>query len=222
MNQKRGVIFAPSTNTGGKGDAAEFKAQAIMLRDHIQSHGGVADLVIFNNAPSMGIRAQAVAKELTARHDLTFVAFLCHGWPDGIQAGFTRHNAAVLARLIHDACNPNVAEIVVLLDCCATGEDGIKATNDYKMPVGGDGGFADTLADELVKLSRRPTVPCHVGPGHTSKRPFVRIMHGGVGGSFAISPGDALWPKWTEALKGDLRWRYPWMSEAEIRAELTA
>jgi len=42
----------------------------------------------------------------------------------------------------------------------------------------------------------------------------------GTGGDWLVAPGSPKWRAWIRALKGDMRWRFPWLTPAEIDAAL--
>lgn len=134
--------------------------------------------------------------------ELEFVCFICHGWKQGIQLGFSLDNQEKLA----DALQASGKGPCVALYCCSTGSGGPE----------GDGGFADRLRD-LTGFQ----VDAHDGAGHCTRRPYVRRFAAGgpsAGGDWIISPQSNNWAKWYSALKGDtdLRFRYPMMKREEI------
>ena len=96
-----------------------------------------------------------------------------------------------------------------------------------------DGGFADVLRDEMVRAGLSSGwVDGHKTAGHTSFNPFlVRFLcedvddpeHGAEGGSWLVQPRSQLWRKWIAALKSKkngLRYRFPFLTEMEIKMEL--
>lgn len=146
-------------------------------------------------------RREKIKNCLNNLKEITLVAFMCHGWKQGIQLGFDLTNIEFLASVLKGLGSPKI-----MLYCCGTAEGG----------VDGDGGFADRLRD----LSGF-TVNAHDGVGHTTRRPYVKRFEGGearIGGDWIIAPNSDLWPKWYKALKGDgdFRFRYPMMSKEEI------
>ena len=90
---------------------------------------------------------------------------------------------------------------------------------------GGDGGFADALRDALSERGVTGHVDAHVTTGHTTRNPHVRRFYcdgaaAGTGGDWLVAPGSPKWRRWVTALKGDMRFRFPWLTPAEIDAAL--
>lgn len=220
---ERLLVFMPRYNSAGRRDATgAFHPEAARI---VGLYPGSTALT-FDNTLSMGQRRDAVLDGIRAvdRYGVTGVAFLCHGWVDGIQAGFTRKTAGELARVI--GLSPDISRQLVVLYCCSTGAD---PQDSPRESAGcGDGSFADILRDELC---RQGSVGCrvvaHGTAGHTTQNPYalffdgMGIPDGGVGGYAPVRPSTSAWPKWRAALRtGDLRFRFPFMSAAEIHAEL--
>lgn len=152
-------------------------------------------------------RRQKVLTTLADVKEIRFLAFLCHGWKQGIQLGFDLTNISQLASAIRN-CAQNT--LSVALYCCSTGGGG----------PDGDGGFADALRD-----ASGLAVNAHDGAGHTTRRPYVRRFDAGLpgkGGEWLIPQNSPYWSKWYKALKGDteLRFRYPLMTREEITSYL--
>lgn len=205
-----GLVFAPETNEPGKLDAEEFRREA---RKFAARHSIPADrVVIFPNDRPRKARRQVVADALLRFQQLECVAFFCHGWREGIQAGFGLEHVDELARYIYEA---SATAVKVPLYCCSTAQGGL----------GGDGGFADTLRDELVGKRPGAVVDAHDRRGHTTTNPYVRRFVVGKerekGGQWVIDPTDTRWPAWRKALRDTpLRFDFPMQTTAEIRAAL--
>ena len=204
----RAIAVCPLYNAPGRKDVtAVFRPEA---ERYLDVHGG--ELVVFDNRAPMGARADYVMARLFELGPCDALAFFCHGWPDGIQAGFRRASAARLA---------TVAPLVVTLYACSTA---------YGLPLGapgGDGGFADRLRDELCKARKTACrVDGHDTKGHATWNPRVRRFEGagsptgGQGGSWIVAPGTALWKRWAAALRTSRRFTFPFRATAEIHAEL--
>ncbi len=184
----------------------------------------------FDNHRGLPERERQVLADLATVEpgSLDAVVFCCHGWKTGIQAGFDLRTVAKLAAAIRRASRTTV---VVALYCCDTGRDPDpdRADDQIEGP-GGDGGFADRLRDELCRVG---AVDCrvfgHTVVGHAVRAPWVRGFlglgnpTGGNGGMWIVAPHTDPWPAWQRALNStDLRFRFPWMSGAEVLAEITA
>jgi hypothetical protein len=151
-----------------------------------------------------------------AKPPLDCLAWFGHGLPRSLPQPWiglkdVDHFASVFA-------SSKVPRQTVVLYACSTGAGG----------VGGDGGFADALRDALCRAgSVNCRVVAHVTAGHATRNPNVRFFDGmgsatgGAGGYYPVAPGSALWKKWVRALREtDMRFRFPFLSVAEIHAEL--
>jgi len=227
LKNERVLCFVPTHNVEGKKDVTgAFLPEANAF---IAASGGSGKIVAFDNSKSLAARRKEVLNYLTScgpTSGYTSVAFFCHGWLNGIQAGFQRRHvgelAAAIAKLIHED------DVIVPLYCCSTGKD---EQDDPLTAAGtGDDSFADKLRDAMCAEG---IVQCrvmgHTTVAHTTKNPMVLFMdgmgvpEGGVGGYPPVSPKSANWKKWKKALQTtDLRFRMPYMTAAEIHAELTS
>jgi hypothetical protein len=219
------LVFVPDQDSPGKKDVTHaFLPEARAFAKH---HGAIPEEVIKrfpSGAPldtrravtSMGIKA-------TGQPPIDVLAFFCHGWRAGIQAGYLKQHALVLARLLSAHASPTA---YVPIYGCDTAGDADPATADRDPGPGGDGGFADALRDACEAVGRRVTVTGHTNPGHCSYNPYARYFApgcGGKGGHWYVEPKSALWGKWIAALKGPrntLRYRFYWMTPAMIADEL--
>jgi len=207
------LAFAPRNNAEGKRDATgAFQPEARAWAAHV----GGAEVAIFENERPKRLRKAEVLERIRGAKNLSQLAFFCHGWTNGIQAGIGVPDLPELAAALEET-SPNV-DVRVTLYCCSTGGGG----------NGGDGGFADELRDALCRRGMvRCVVDAHTTPGHTTTNPHVRRFvgtgteHGGAGGSWIVSPGSALWPRWRSMLRsGDLRFSFPLLGVEEIHTLL--
>jgi hypothetical protein len=217
------VCFVPDANTVGRKDASgAFLPDARAFARH---HGCEPDDVVvrFPAASPPDRRRWVCTQMLRALKDLEVVAFFCHGWPDGLQAGFQRPHILTLARLLAAS---TVANAHVLLYACNAGRDrDADALDDLQTGPGGDGGFADELRDACDSMKARITVTAHASAGHTTQNPYVRYFAPGdsQGGVWYVEPKSELWPLWVRALRdpqSTLRWRFWGMTREAIAAEL--
>lgn len=225
LNLQRVLCFVPLHNAEGKKDVTgaflpEAKAFCALAEDGV--------IYQFDNRKGLAARRSEVLKKLSeAQEGLTSVAFFCHGWMDGIQAGFLRKHTPELAAAIKALVLPHLEdEVIVPLYCCSTGKD---PQDDPLTASGtGDDSFADKLRDALCSEG---LVYCrvmgHTTAAHTTKNPMVLFMDGfgvpdgGVGGYPPVSPKSANWPKWKKALQSTrLRFEMPYMTPAEIHEYL--
>jgi len=162
----------------------------------------------------------------------TSLSFFCHGWMNGVQAGFLKNHVVLLAESIdelleHDDQDEDstTTQPVIPLYCCSTGDD---PQDDPLTAVGtGDDSFADKLRDALCAHRPYCRVVGHTTVAHTTKNPMVIFMDGmgvptgGVGGYPPVSPKSTNWKRWVKALRTtDLRLRMPYMAPADIHAEI--
>lgn len=205
-----GFVFAPETNEPGKRDADEFRREA---RKFAAQRGIAPERIrIFPNDAPRKVRRQFVTDALIGFSGLDCVAFFCHGWRDGIQAGFSTAHMEELARVLYESCKPGAR---IPLYCCSTAQGA----------AGGDGGFADALRDELVGKLPGAVIDAHDRAGHTTQNPYVRRFVVGEfrekGGAWVVDPVDSRFPVWRRMLREtDLRFDFPFMSQAQIRAEI--
>jgi hypothetical protein len=235
LAQRRALIFLPKHNSHGKRDVTgAFRPEAKRIAKLF--HG--SRVIEFDNRCGFVTRRHEVlgALRTTPSQSGPFdtVIFLCHGWTDGIQAGFKRRDAAKLATAIRYAVRR--ADVRVPLYCCSTGDDEFDdpfqaVASPYHDGCGpGEGSFADKLRDRLCELG---AVTCsimgHTCEGHTTRnRHALRFegmgsSYGGIGGFRLVAPGSKLWRPWCDALKvGDFRFRFPYMTVANVHEELSA
>jgi hypothetical protein len=229
-----GLIFVPEHNTPGinpktghaYADANEFQSQARMFADYHKAHGGHSFTVVkFDNAKPFADRFADIKVALNLLgHQLDCLVLMSHGWPDGVQIGVTRKNVDKLVAAVLPCLREK--KLILVLDCCSTGEDGIPGTNDNAPGPGGEGGFCDKTCDSFRASGVDVTGFGHVNAAHTTKNPKVKVFTGiGVGGKWLIEPNDPRFPVWDRALhkkNGTLQFEFPFMSQAELDAALAA
>lgn len=215
------VVFAPALNTVGMSDATgAFVPEA---RAFIAAHGSSAKVHLFDNAMPMRMRRAEVAERIAREppRSVRVLAFFCHGWRDGIQAGYRLADVRALAE--HFAPVAARAPTIVLYACDAGRDGDAELADDQEPGSGGEGGFADALRAAMVRAGVQATILAHTRPGHTTRNPFVRrfLADEMGGGHWVVTPGSRLWPRWVQALRETtLRYRFPLMADSEIEAEL--
>lgn len=216
----RALILHPLHNTGTKRDATgafipEAKAYAKHLTDAYMDVVGV-DVVGFDNRatkPARRRETEAAIRAATTGH----VALFCHGLARGIQTGHDLTTVATLADALAGSAGPSGRLVVTLYAC--------DAADTRTGGPGGDGGFADALRDALSERGITGHVDAHATTGHTTRNPYVRRFYmdgaaAGTGGDWLVAPGSPKWRAWVRALRGDMRWRFPWLTPAEIDGAL--
>ena len=232
MNTERQLVFYTCTDQKGKHDATgAFIPEALAYGDFYRIPE--ENLVPIDCKGSTDKRREEVLAEIRCRKNLSAVVFFCHGTTKGIQFGFDLWNADILAKALHTALSPGGR---VVFYCCSVARGmnvprpkSVRETmNSFRVV----GGFCDTLFGELSDLSlgncsRIPKIYGHYTPGHTTWNPYVvefdywTMMWWGRQGKYVIDPvSDDDWPAWRKALKGDMRFKFPWMDEGKIRREL--
>jgi hypothetical protein len=219
-------------NTKGRKDATgAFQPEAerfVMIH-----HGmvGTGDVRLFDNKKPDQYCRDFVLREIDRVNSLyppdedvrpMCIAFFCHGFKRGIQCGFKLQHVNELAAAMFKACNERT-DIIVPLYACDTGRDLDADRRDDLEAFGGDGGFADSLRDALCRAG---AVDCevlaHTTAGHASRNPNLRrysgngSVCGGVGGHYIVPMKSPLWKKWRVALRTDFRFKFPFMTDAEI------
>lgn len=227
------LVFYSSTNAKGKHDATGAfipEAKAFKKLHNIPDENFIGVKCV--GVPT--VRRRRIV--LDTIHDrgseqlLDAVAFFGHGWPRGIQFGFNRDHVDELAALLERKASNDVR--IVLYACLAAEND----KRDSKVEGVGpatNGGFADELRDAMVLAGiSEGLVDAHKTAGHTTWNPYVvRFLcknvdapdYGGVGGAWLVAPRSEHWRDWIRALRnksGGLRYRFPFMSQFEILAEL--
>jgi hypothetical protein len=194
-------------------------------------------LETFDNRLPFAQRSKQFLKRLAtlAAANVTFdtVAIFCHGWGDGIQAGFTRRNVKTLVAALIDAGLDTTQkdDATIILYCCSTGDD--PDHDDTKSAPGvdvGEGSFADAFRDELCKAGHTECrVVAHTTAGHTTKNPYAIVFEGlgspigGVGGTMPVTLGQKqLWSTWVKLLKTSFRFEYPFMTVGMIHERILA
>lgn len=230
---KKALVFAPKFNHQNVDATGAFQPEAVKFCS--------ANLLgtrpyFFNNSEMNSFESRRIdcERHFVAQSDVEVVAFFCHGWKNGIQAGWVRGTIHKLARSLQEVCVP---EPTIILYACDTARDADQRQDDDLQPgPGGDGGFADMLRDDCVALGFRPTIYAHAREGHTTWNPWTRVFRPdeAAGGSWVIDPHSELWPKWVKHLNpnakvggrfvtdkfNDFRFRFPFMTAEAIKAEL--
>lgn len=200
------VIFAPDSGDQFK----EFQREAAKAA----AHWG-AEIHLFPAGKSAHVRRQFVLDVLAAPRvaKLGRVAFLCHGYRTGIQAGFDLATAKDLAQALRN----DAPSCIVSLYCCSTGKG--PQTN-------GEGSFADILRDALAHYGQRGTwMLTHTTAGHLSRNPDVRMYRiepnigGGVDVCVRTKESRDLYRRFRGLLHTPTgRWDISAMSPEEIEA----
>lgn len=170
FKDKPAIVFAPAFDTPGRKDSSgAFKPEAQRL---IKQLGCNATLRLFDNNRAPADRKREVGTALDRLPDgqAALVAFVCHGWKDGIQAGW---NSGVVADLADRLRFVSTVDATIALYCCDTGRGDNK---DPQPGPGGLGGFASQLFTALCARGFTGQLWAHGTEGHTTQNPFVRVF----------------------------------------------
>ena len=207
-------------------------------------HIDTPEVVSFNNRLPFAKRLQPLLKEILSFDDeparmLNTLAFFCHGWSNGIQAGVTIKTLPKFLDALEKSFQIDTG-LQVNLYCCSTGDDpednskqaaGTPNQNKEAFNVG-DNSFADAFRDQLCARNYRECkVVAHTTVGHATQNPYAVFFEGagspvgGTGGQMPVTPKNGkLWKTWKRLLRGKTTFRfdYPFMSIADIHGHLIA
>lgn len=206
------IVVTPDRNVHSKDFTGAFEPESQAFMRIVP---GKHALIKFDASKSMSTRRGQVFDALIQFKGLPYagVAFFCHGWHNGIQAGVRLAQIPELVRLVCEATTTGEAAtdmLYVPLYCCSTAAKG--DVPEAASETGGDGGFADTMRD-IFCLQGKPWVRVygHTTRGHTTMNSQVRVFEGkgstigGNGGEVLVRqppPKNPLWPVWTAACAG--------------------
>lgn len=221
------LCIAPSKDTVGRKDASG--AFIPMARRFLGIHREVpGKLSTFDPTLPMRKRRSEVRSLVgTLERNLSTVAFFCHGWKDGIQAGWTDEQLVDLVSMLLTRTTDGSLKRVILY-ACDSGRDGDLDREDDLVPgPGGDGGFADLLRDQFATFGASVDVFAHTTAGHTTSNPYVRVFYGAkspqAGGPMLVAPKSPLWGDWRRALRDTDLWaHFPFLSQEELLMDLEA
>ena len=212
------VIYS-AVDTPGKRDSSavfEPEARAFQALHHVPD----SNMLGFKDWDSARKR-DAVIRHLDACGPLDGVAFFCHGWPHGIQAGFTLRESLELAAAMASQAR-GAPCFRVALYCCLTAENDVRDSDIRQIGPATKGGFAETLAYRIGAWNIKGHVDAHKTSGHATYNPYVVrfvIDAGERRGAWLVEPKSELWRPWVRALRASktLRFEYPFLTEAELK-----
>ena len=232
--KKNILVLFSNTNRRGKHDATGAfipEARAFMKQHNSEEvHFVGVDLEHMPKSARRSSVYQAI-HDATLDRKLDAVVFYGHGWPDGIQFGFSRETAPELAAMLSDKAH---LTLKVALFACLAAENDVRDKDHENVGPGTDGGFADVLRDELVKCGiRKGWVDAHKTAGHTTWNPYVvrflcedttDPLYDGEGGAWLVAPRTTHWRLWCRELrarKATLRHEFPFMTELSLKLKLS-
>ncbi len=202
---KRLAITGDRNRPGLVDYTGAFRPQALRF---VRGGSEGSRVVALDATRSPAAHRTAIAKAIVETRPEQLGIF-SHGFTRRLQFGYDLSTASHLAAALDVVGCVRVG----LYACNAAGGPG----------VGGDGGFADKLRDEMGESATR--IVAHQTRGHTTSNPHVRLFDGasGVGGVEVVQRGSPLWRRWCQRLRDvddSLRWDLLTMSIEEIRAAL--
>lgn len=224
---KRALIILPVHNAVDKSDVTgAFRPGAVQLAETLRDEGYTVVMKGFDNRQLPPKRREEVEGILWANEPSDFLAFCCHGYTTGIQTGHSLKDG--MDAFVEVVSLKTTDEPVIALYACSTADTRVKVGK--KKAPDGDGGFADTLRDQLgVQGFKGGHVDGHDTEGHAFKNPRVRRFYitadaVGEGGDWIVAPGSPLVRAWKRELDftaaGALRYRFPRMTIGAIHTEL--
>lgn len=225
------LALHPDHDSPGKKDATgAFRPEARAFDRLHTARGAPVTTVPIDNRRGKGAMRQETLDAIRCHGSpapLGCFAFFCHGLRRSLQFGLAEPDIAEFAASIVRHGTPDVR--VVLYSCDVARDADREQEDDLQPGPGGEGGFADLLADAIRAAAPGWSgwVDGHTIAGHTTKNRYVRRFRGAAdGGAWIVEPGSKLWRRWGDAIRGrvpsDLRLRFPLMTDDEIRAELGA
>jgi hypothetical protein len=204
-----GLILAAGKDRDGESDstlAFQIGANQFHAINHVSSAP-----VLFDNTGEQQGQYETVKKRVikaiadggsSAPWDA--VAIFCHGGANALwSAGLIGDKGA---QALADAIRPRAAaNVTIILYACSAGQAG---------------GFASMLADKLSGLNAK--VYGHTTAKHTYANPDT-VLH--PGGEPVIAKNSPLWTNWSKDIvdqSNDLWARFPFMSDKQLEAELSA
>lgn len=200
-----GTVFRPESE--GFEKVARARGLSVTVREIDLGRPVEARAAQFLTAVDLAVKSEDA---------LTHIAWFGHGLPRSLpQVSVSPDEFAA-----HLASPKRPSPTVALYSCLNADGEG----------PGGDGGYCDQLRDALCRSgSSWCRVVGHAWEGHAGWNPSLREFlglgseSGGVGGTWVVAPKTRLWPRWVRAMREtDLRWRVPFMTTAEVHAELEA
>lgn len=199
--ERSGIVFA-ARNPGARTPGDVRNVFAPGSQEFARIHQLPPPIEMDNGHPERA-RRQLIDGVRNARGPLAAIAYFGHGLLGGlVGTGLGMAEAPEFADAISGRVDHRRGTRVIFYACSA----------------GGPGGFAERLAGLL--RGRDVTVYGHQGAGPAMARPYVRRY---PGGDWVVAPGDPLFGVWTAALRDTDLWaRFPFMSDAQLRAHLSA
>lgn len=167
-------IYHPDRGPG----SPEFLREAVKLEQWLDDRGVGHCRAAFDGRGGPAT-SQIICDTIEAQATrLDAVVFLCHGGKTWLQPGFGRRGFNIAPQRLGHALSYAQTRRLVLFACSTAGGAG---------PMG-DLGFADKIRDTVD--SPEFSAWGHVGPGHTTRRPYLRVFSGqeAEGGRWAVVP----------------------------------
>lgn len=214
VNPKTGVAWTDYTGA--------FRPEAEDAATVWRAQGHEIVVARFDRSLDMATRFGQLLAILAVNPGLDAIAYFGHGWKTGLQCGLELHVIPAFAETVR-RFSPKL--VWMAWYACSAGGTKVLTKKGAEAP-GGDGGIADMTRDALCRAGVLCGIWAHTVEGHCTHNPRVRLFPpspaGGVGGEWAIAPDDRYFVAWTRALAGGMRFAFPFMTLAEIRADVTS
>lgn len=215
------LVLTPDRNERRNDFEGAFKPESDRYARWYMDRGDEVRTVRVDVSRSPRRRSDSVRDAVGACDVVDRLALFCHGWQSGVQLGLgivDEDDRAELSVLCGELCARSTPSLAVALYCCSAG-DGPAPGRD------GTGSFASHLLRVLRYHGRHDaTVFAHTDSGHTTRNADVLIFSASApDGECPAERGTAAYRRLDERLHDkadDLRWRAPYMTVEELRAEL--
>jgi len=209
------LLFHPTRITAGHvNDAGYFRNNALAAAKlWTREYGLECHVIPFDNGLVESKRRSAVADACAPfAGRVAVLAFFCHGWTDGMQAGFTRGTIGAFTSIAKMVAVPGQL-LRIPLYACSTGSD--------RFGHDGDNSFADFARDHISDAGVRVQLDVHTTPGDATKNKHLRRLESpaGVGGALLVDASDH---HVQELLNSLWRFRFPFETREQIDADIRA
>jgi len=219
------LVLHASVNSHGHDATGAFIPEGINFNKHRTSKGDTVQLIPYDNSLAPGKRLEPFLKLIENANPFDAFVYLGHGLRNGLPSvGMTQANRKKFTDLLIKKAK-NKKSLYVTLYACSSAE----TTTGQ---VGGEGGFADKIRDDLVDAGfTQGWVDAHSVAGHATQNSMLRRFYlskeqAASGGTWLVAPGSPEFAQWRKKLnskwKDDpFRFDFPYMTAAEVLAACT-
>lgn len=218
------LVLTPDRNSPPDNDfTGAFEPESNRYAAYWRAQGDTVTVVRVDVSKRGPERVTQSLAAINAAAPIDRFALFAHGWRTGVQIGLSTATPRDEERLVtfaNELARCSTPALKVALYCCSTG------SSNGPVGDGGDTGFADLLRDALLAAGRTEvSVFAHTSAGHTTRNANVRYFFsdttsGGIDLAKHSTPEGRILRARLADGKDALRWRLPWLTLAEARAEL--